>query len=172
MFRDKLLISILIAGVFFSLLTAGCKPGQPASTQAPAPTLKPRLVPQKPLHTEIDMGTFSGVIVIKFVEGSDIRLRAGKLVSLSNGSVDELDELFARFPLDALERQFSQPEDQLAREQAALETETGEDMADLNLYFRLTLKNKADGAALIDALNALPIVELAYPEPAPAPPPQ
>ena len=171
MFRDKLFKSILIAGIFFSLLQAGCKPGQPASTQAPAPTLKPRLVPQKPLHTEIDMGTFSGVIVIKFVEGSDIRLRAGKLVSLSSGSVDELDELFVRFPLDALERQFSQPEDQLAREQAALETETGEDLADLNLYFRLTLKNKADGAALIDALNALPIVELAYPEPAPAPPP-
>jgi hypothetical protein len=167
----KLLKSILIAGVFFSLLLAGCKPGQPASTQSTAPTLKPRLVPQKPLHTEIDVGTFSGVIVIKFIEGSDIRLRYGKLVSLSNGSVDELDELFARFPLDALERQFSQPEDQLTQEQAALETETGEDLADLNLYFRLTMKNKAGGAAFIDALNALPIVELAYPGPAPVPPP-
>jgi hypothetical protein len=44
-------------------------------------------------------------------------------------------------------------------------------MADLNLYYRLNIELDINPEALIDALNALPIVEIAYPEPLPPPPP-
>jgi hypothetical protein len=134
-------------------------------------TLKPGEVPDKPEHTALDLETFTGIIIVKFVEGADIRLRNGKLVSLSTGEVSELDQLFTSFPLESIERLYTQPEDEIATEQAQMEASTSEEVPDLNLYFRLKIQDKSQGEALIDGLNKLSIVELAYPEAGPAPPP-
>jgi hypothetical protein len=169
--RIKRTIRVFLIAYLASLLLTGCNNVSDDSTQD-NPPLKPRDIPDKPAHTEIDPLTFSGIVVVKFIERSDIRLRGGKLVSLANGSVKELDALFAQFILAKIERQFTQPEEEIADEQKQLEAESGEDMPDLNLYYRLTLHNPADAEALIDGLNKLTIVELANPELAPAPPPQ
>jgi len=149
------------------LLLTGCSASQ-TNTRV---SLTPRDVPHKPEHTEIDPLTFGGVVVVKFVEGSGIRLRDGKLISLANASTIDVDALFVQYPLTGIERQFTQPEEEIAEEQKELEDETGEDMPDLNLYYRLMLQNPEDAEALTDGLNKLDVVELAYPEYKPAPPP-
>jgi hypothetical protein len=171
MFRALRSAPILIAAGLLSLLLllAGCSPILPGSN--PTPALAPREIPEKLGHTAIDPGAFTGMVIVKFVEGSDVRLRNGKLVS-SVARLDELDQVLTLFPVDQIERQFAQDEDQIARGQAELEAGTGQDVADLNLYYRLAIQDRADAEALIDALNALPLVELAYPETSPAPPPQ
>lgn len=172
MVGDKLYKRILITTVLSSFFLLGCRSSQIDIIPAGSPTLQPRDVPDKPEHTALDLDTFTGIIIVKFIEGADIRLRNGKLVSVSTGAIAELDQIFARFPLEKIERLFTQPEDEIAKEQAEMEANTGEDLPDLNLYYRLKIQDKSDGEALIDALNDLTIVELAYPEATPAPPPQ
>ncbi len=164
----KIPIHWFLMVLFGSLLLPGCS----ASLPDKRPPLKPRDLPDKPEHTEIGPLTFGGIIVVKFSEGSDVRLRNGKLVSLSNASVEDVNQLFDQYPLSNIERQFTQPEQEIAKEQEQLEIETGEDVPDLNLYYRLFLQNPGDAEALIDGLNKLEIVELAYPDITPAPPPQ
>ncbi len=59
---------------------------------------------------------------------------------------------------------------EFAAEKTRLEMRSKRQQADKNLYFRLRLGQGVDGAAVIDALNAIDIVEIAYAAPAPPPP--
>jgi hypothetical protein len=161
-----------LSGLFFALSLQGCGAGRFEPRPDDPPALEPPSVSDSPTLTNPDQNASDRILILKFVEGSDIRLREGKLVSISSGAVEELDEIFTRFPPVEIERLFTQPEEQIAKEQADMEAETGEDLPDLNLYFRVTVKSASDRGALMDALNSLPIVERAYPEAAPAPPPQ
>jgi len=121
--------------------------------------------------SETEASSGPTLVVVKFAEGTDIRLRDGKLVSLSSGSIPELDKLFEKYPITSIERQFTQSEEEIAQEKADLESQTGEDIPDLNLYFRINIKNRKDAESLLASLSALPIVETAYFEALPAPPP-
>jgi len=167
MHKLKSSIHLFLAFLLATLLLTGCK----ASSTNDRPPLKPRAVPDKPEHTQVDPLLFGGGIVVKFIEGSNVRLRNGKLTSLSNSPMEDVNKLFDQYPLTGIERQFTQPEEEIAAEQKQLEEENGTDVPDLNLYYRLILQNPADAEALIDGLNKLDIVELAYPETSPAPPP-
>jgi len=142
------IINLLI----FTLLCAACSTEQLSSSE-----------------TEASSGPT--LIVVKFSEGTDIRLRDGKLVSISSGSIPELDNLFEKYPVTSIERQFTQPEEEIAQEKADLESQTGEEIPDLNLYFRINIKNQKDAESFLASLRGLPIVETAYFEASPAPPP-
>jgi serine protease len=159
-----------LSGLLFALFSQGCRSAQFDTQTADSPSLQNPSVPNAPTQTDLEMDSFTGTIILKFVEGTDIRLRDGKLVSISSGAVAELDQILDRFPLAKIERLFTQPEEEIAKEQTEMEAETGENLPDLNLYFRLTVQDKTEGKALIDALNNLPIVEQAYSEGVPAPP--
>jgi hypothetical protein len=137
----------------------------------PAGTLKPRVVPEKPLHTVIGGGQSRKVIEVKFVEGSRIRIREGRLTTAGNYSLDSLELLLNRYPVKKVESLFSRTETELAAERLSAVSRSGEEMADLNLYYRLVQDDDSESELLIDALNALSIVEIAYPAPLPAPPP-
>jgi hypothetical protein len=82
-----------------------------------------------------------------------------------------LDELLTQYSVEKIERQFTQPEEEIAQEQATLETESGKDIPDLNLYFRLFFRNQDKVDAILESLSSLEIVETAYIEASPAPPP-
>jgi len=112
-------------------------------------------------------------ITVKFSQGTDIRLRDGQLVSLSQEQIPELTRLFEEIPVLSIDRGFSQPEDEIESERAQLIKEGHEDVPDLNLYFVLTVADQDIAARLIDELAKLDIVEFAEfaPEPAPLPVP-
>lgn len=112
-------------------------------------------------------------ITVKFAQGTDIRLRDGQLVTLSQGQIPELTRLFEEIPVESIERGFSQPEDEIESDRAQLIKEGHEDVPDLNLYFILTVADQDIAARLIDDLTKLDIVEFAefVPEPAPLPVP-
>jgi len=127
-----------------------------------------RWVPQKPAHTEITPYVIPNLIVVKFVEGSGVRLRQGRLTSFEAADLSGLDEVAAIAPQGKWHRLFTRPEVDLARDKERGEARTGWQLADLNLYFRFELPpDTPDPAAVIDSLNALDIVEIAYPEPIP-----
>jgi len=134
-------------------------------------SLTPRWVPDKPAHTEIMEDQSRKIIEVKFVEGSGFRLMGGEIGSISGDSLIGIQSVLAVYAVETIEPLFTQSETELQHEKTTLESETGEEMPDLNLWFRFRVGSGIDPEGLIDALNALQEVEIAYPAPLPAPPP-
>src|SRR5688572_27281324 len=107
---------------------------------------------------------------VKFREGTSIRLRGGRLVSVGNDDLSGLDAVLARHPGTRFERLFSRPEATLDEQRRRAEAR-GRKTADLNLWYRLRLRPGTDVDGVIADLKALAIVETAYRQPRPAPMP-
>ena len=125
---------------------------------------------------------------MKFREGTHIRERAGQLEAdlLNLSEAEELLLQRAALPrqrvfqelaqVDSLigpntkrfvRRLFTTPENELDADKRGSEARSGEELADLNLYY-LILTGDAkteETERLINQLNALDIVEIAYPQP-------
>ena len=121
--------------------------------------------------TDPTPGSASVNIVVKFAQGSDVRLREGKLVSLSEGAIPELDAVLDDFDISNIERLFSQPEEEIAEEYQQLIVKSSDDVPDLNLYFMLAVADDRQAQDLIKELNRLELVEFSEYSPEPAPPP-
>lgn len=160
---------------------------------AAAEPLVPRQLVPKPLRTVINPDLVSPEeVVLKFHEGTRTRLRNGVL-SFDPSRLDEEERRrLARLGLNedrvsadveranellsttgvSVNRLLARSEDAIDLERPALERQEGEELADLNLYFMVRLRqpDARAAAALIDALNQLSSVEVAYAEPLPAQP--
>jgi serine protease len=108
---------------------------------------------------------------VKFREGTSIRLRGARLVSLGNDDLSGLDAVLARYPGARFERMFSRSEAALDEQRRRGEARAGRKTADLNLWYRLRLRPGTDVDGAIADLRALTIVETAYRQPRPAPMP-
>jgi hypothetical protein len=108
---------------------------------------------------------------LKLAEGTAIRLRDGAFATLRVDDLSGLVQALEARPGTVIERLFSRPEDELEREKRRVEAKSLREQADKNLWYRLRVPAGTDLARLIDELNALKVVEIAYPEPLPAPPP-
>lgn len=107
-------------------------------------------------------------LVVKFVEGSAVRLRDGRLVSGAGFDLTAVHRLLAGA---TVQRLFLRSEAELDAERAALLATLGparvqelEPPADLNLYYRVRVADAQRGVALWRALVALGIVETAFPD--------
>ena len=182
------LVRAAVLGALCTLVLAVPSPAQRASAEPPPPARRPCVTLPKPARTTITAGVRADMIVVKFQEGTHIRARAGRLVFDETAlSADEQGRLrrgrltaatvrrdlaaFAQFlRQDArlrLERVFSRPERVLDAEQQAGEQRSHAEFADLNLYYyvRVQAATARGTERLIDRLNALPSVEIAYPQP-------
>jgi len=110
-------------------------------------------------------------VQVKFREGSKVRLRDASLVTLGGDDLSGVLEIISRYPGIRVERLFSRSEQELEEEQERVEAETGRDLPDLNLWYRLFLPPDSDAEMLVKDLNVLSIIEVAYVEPPAAPPP-
>ena len=166
--------------------------GSPALGQNDQPSgegRKERSLFVKPEKTSIDPNvSVPDVIVVKFREGTGLRLRDDRWTAPSQARSPEDELLLQRANLDsakvagaldganlllqansnvAVARLFTRPESELDLEKRIGEENSNEELADLNLYFHLFVDSGRveDSEALIDQLNALDIVEIAYPQP-------
>lgn len=126
---------------------------------------------KKPSDAKVPPGHSRTRLHLKFVEGTTVRLRGDRFVSLGGDNVSSVNAAIAAYPGVKIQRLFDRSEQELARDQVRLERKAGRDLADKNLYYRLVLRPGTNTEALLDDLNALPIVQTAYAEPLPAPPP-
>lgn len=107
-------------------------------------------------------------LVVKFVEGSAIRLRGGAFQSAAGRSTAGV--MAAIGPALAVERLFLRSEDELDRELAELKRQLAaananvDPPAELNLYYRVRFADAATGIAAWRALVADPMVETAFPD--------
>jgi hypothetical protein len=141
------------------------------ATVAQTPELEPRLTPTKPAQTTLTAEVSAHRLVLKFNEGTRVRLRNGRLV----GAVDPRDvrDVLAAHGIaeGAIKRLHTRSEDELDRLRAKGQRKSGRELADLNLYYVIDLPAGADAAVIADHLNALDEVEFAEPAPLPTPPP-
>lgn len=119
----------------------------------------------KPAHTQIRPEAVPGVVNIKFAEGSAVRLRNGTLQSLIG---KELSAVYGILGQKAdVKRTHTQSEKEIEDMWRQAQGLGGDvKLPDFNLYYqaKLASKDPAELARVIDALNALDIVELAYPQ--------
>lgn len=108
-------------------------------------------------------------LVVKFVEGSAVRMRGGLLVGGPGVDTRAVNGLM--LGATSVERLFLRAEADLDAERTALIANLGparvaalDSPADLNLYYRVRTANAAGGIALWQALLALPVIETAFPD--------
>ena len=184
-----------------------------ARAEEPAP-LKHRVLPTKPDRAVAWAGLYTDRLVVKFKDGTRVRVVGGEAERDRPPAETEGDETvrqlyfspseltardwsyLSRFKLkdSGVARDVSRV-NEILREprvrdwgplfsgssadfqyrRAAGEGRAGEELADLQNYYRILLQESADALALVDELNALAAVEIAYlpprPEDADVPPP-
>jgi serine protease len=179
---------VVLAAAILGMLNMATLIGQGGAPAAK----KQRYKPQKPSATILSTNVRHDVVVIKFQEGTRVRLRAGQLETNLAGLSQKDEELLSRANLTRqrvfgdlaeaqrlvsdgrkyqIRRLFKKAEAQLDVEKEEGERLTGEELADLNLYYEILIKdaNARETERLIDQLNALGITEIAYPQPMPQP---
>jgi serine protease len=156
--------------------------------QADPAALKPRVAADKSKPPRLPGAMEVTRVVVKFHEGTRVRLRGGLLTTLDRGEreerglaargltpaavdddVAEVRRLVALAPrVRGVARLFTMSETGLAARRASGEAASGRELADLDLYFELRLKPRTTAgelAELLADLNALASVEVAYAEP-------
>ncbi len=126
---------------------------------------------QKPARTAIETWHEPGLVAVKFQDGLRIRLRAGGISDEGTGALSNALDVLAGPARGQWRRTHELDEATLERKRDEAQLRSGRSVPDLNLEFRLRLDPDVDAAAAVDALNALAIVELAWPVARPAPSP-
>jgi hypothetical protein len=152
--------------------------------------LVPRAAAVKHTGRELPADTQVERLVVKFHEGSRVRLREGALVALSaerspaerallsarglsnarvEASAAAVRAMMERAPrVGAIARLFDEDESTLEARKSSGEEQSGQQLADLNLYFEVPLLPGTTAGHMVDlvaALNAQEGVEVAYAEP-------
>ena len=150
---------------------------------ATSPTLgdehRRRVPPQKPVQTIVGEMHEPGEVVVKFAEGTYVRLNAkpdSSSIPFTLASQDHAAKLqhvlqAHEVSLGDFEPLFARSAEILDAERKEAEELSGRKLANLNLYFRVKVPESGDTAEFCDALNKLQFIELAQPVPRPAPPP-
>ena len=146
-----------------------------ASLMVPAhsQSLEPRVAGHKSTLAQLKAMPASARVVVKFKEGQTIRLRSGRFTGIAPGNAAAFDRVLARLhvPKGALRRLHARPEADLDAERQAGQKESGQALADLNLYYVIDLPKGVSAAEVAAALNGLAAVEFAEPGPVAPPPP-
>lgn len=156
----------LVLGVEFCASRSGTQASTAFRVTDAAQPLEPRFVPRKPETTVIGEGFSRTQAHLKFRQGTQVRLRDGEFVSEGEDDLSGVHAVLGDYPDVVPSRLFdARSEEELAAEKERIEAQSGREQGDKNLYFLLTYPETTDAEALLDDLNALAIVELAYPEP-------
>src|SRR3989344_4983945 len=128
---------------------------------------KPRVLLNRPLHTQLSSSFRNGMIVVQFADDSGVRLREGKLISITNANLDQLNNVLSQYPV-SIERAFkSETEEEISGELYNLEMSKQEILRDSNLTYILRFPEMKyeDIEKFVDQLNTLPVGEIASVEP-------
>lgn len=140
-------------------------------TVSGAGRLEPRQVAPAKLFSEVRPGLDrTDRLVVKFREGTRIRLRNGTLTSLDpNVDLRELEGFLTRHPEITVTRHFQRSEEAYDLAQRRGRANSGRELANLNLYYKFHLGRSSDPVGLaqsvLDEVTALRLVEIAFAEP-------
>ncbi len=149
------------------LLSADVGPSL-ADSNATAWNPRPRVIAPKPAATVLRASDSREALILKFTEGTRVRLR-GRSFSAVRSDLTAVHSTLSRAGVDMSQvgRLFTLPESSLDEMRERGLARSTRSLADLNLYYRIIDLGNVDLEALCDQLNALDIVESAVPEPVP-----
>ena len=125
-------------------------------------TLEPRFTREKPGTVLMHGGQIRNQIIVKFVEGREVRLRGGLLTEVGT-PLSAVTPLLDTYAEASVQRAFTTSEEILAENKLVAESLSGKEMADLNNYYLITFPTAADEVVeLANDLLALDVVEIAY----------
>jgi hypothetical protein len=132
-----------------------------------------RHIPAKPTRSEMQAARPTNRVIIKFQEGTGVRLRGGDLVAVPGKDLADFRSALLRAGTapGQVKRLHARPEEELDAERVAAERRSGRDLADLNLYYILELPPSVSAVDVAEQLNQLAIIERAEPQLEPPPPP-
>jgi hypothetical protein len=122
----------------------------------------------KPAHAKLHSGASRDLVQVKFLEGTDVRLEGAKVTSAStSASTSSISSVLRDHPGTVARPLFAASENELTATQQQREATSGRPQADLTLYYELQVAKGDSATELVDDLNALDIVEIAYLAPLP-----
>lgn len=142
----------------------------PAQHESDAIDLQPRPDAIKPAETTVRARHRPDRVSVKLRDDLPARLQRGVMTGLDAPQLDALNDTIAPFGQGAWHRAFDLPTNRLDAMRTKAQRSLRKEVADLATYFEYEVPQGADPSDVIDALNALPFVELAQPMPRPAPP--
>jgi len=164
MLRNAFSIAIFLA--LMPLLLFGAQLNQ--SQNYDNLNLTDRFVPEKPAYTKIHQRASIANVIVKFRENTGVRLSDGYLTAKAGGNLNDVNNILLPYKSVGLKRKFShKSETSYDRLKTELELASGRQLADLNLYFSIPVSDPAEAENLINRLNRLDLVEIAYLEPIP-----
>ncbi|HOP08095.1 MAG TPA: S8 family serine peptidase [candidate division Zixibacteria bacterium] len=156
---------ITVILVLTSIMTAQTRTNDTIAAQYP---FIERVPAQKPTNVAIGPNVNISHVVVKFKDDAAVRLRNSRMIALGDTSPAGAVDILSPYMDKRLRRLFAdQDETRLDRQRDALQYKTGYELADLNGYYRIDVTDPNEAAGLINRLNALDIVEIAYFQPQP-----
>jgi hypothetical protein len=139
-----------------------------AVAQPEGEALEPRQRWAKPARAVVDESHARGIVYVKFADDAPLAMRdARPTARLDRASRAAIDAL----PIAGWRPVYDLPEDRLDHMRTNAQRTLGRALADMTTEFFAIIDNNADAASIVDAFNALDIVELALPMPKPVAPP-
>ncbi|MCP4710305.1 MAG: hypothetical protein GY869_16915, partial [Planctomycetes bacterium] len=130
--------------------------------------LQPRYVRPKPEVTIFNNDVRADLIELKFVENSAVRLRQGSFISLDRTDLSTLNTFLADYSAVEIGSMFDGvSEEKLTQDKLTGQAKSGLELADLNLWYVCHVADESQSQDFVDGLNALDVVEIAYPAPIP-----
>jgi len=127
--------------------------------------LQSRAVPVKPINTIISSQTNISHVVVKFSDDIKVRKSGDRLISKSGTSslVEPNNSLNMYLGTDRMRKLFNNvSESKLDKTREVLQLNRKTELADLNNYYRIEVTDYQEAEILINELNALDEVEIAY----------
>jgi hypothetical protein len=125
-------------------------------------TLAPRAVRPKPARVDVHDGLMTHRVMVKFAQGTPVRLRDGELAA-PGAVLDPVRAVLESHPTAVVERAFSLDERILDEDRDTGERISGRELADLNNWYVVRFPDGSEeGIQLANELLALGIVETVY----------
>lgn len=170
--HNKIIISVLlflcISIIYFSNIIALAATKNISTVLADSIKLEPRAIPVKPLNTIINPHTNISHIVVKFHDDSQVRKSGDRLITKSGTAsmIEPNNRLNLYLGTDRMRKLFNNvTELKLDIIRKVLQLNNKIELADLNNYYRIEITNYQEAENLINELNALEEVEIAYYKP-------
>ena len=121
----------------------------------------------KPPVTRITDKVGISHVVVKFRDDYRVRRRGDELQSEAGRSVTEVSQILRPYMTRDFRRLFANhSEKRLDQDKANLQMRSRHELADMNGYYRFAVTGNAEAERLINALNNLDCIEIAYVQPA------
>ncbi len=132
--------------------------------------LIPRQPADKSVKLTLSLESSIAHVVVKFRDDYEVRKYSNKLFSKNRKSISEASIIlspYLDFRMNNLFSSFSEKE--LDNERTKLQYSSRMELADLNSYYQIEVTSISEAQQLIDRLNRLISVEIAYAQPTPEP---